>query len=85
MTRPNIASQPGAPPWFKVARQREVFDACLRAGDYQGAWMSLNSPGWRFSEAGVALAELAQRTGDPILRLLSEAWNSERHSDFGGY
>ena len=80
-----IAAQPNAPPWFKSRRQREVFDLCMRLGDYQGAWMSLNSPGWRFSDAGVALAELTQRTGDPILRLLSEAWSSERHADFGGY
>ncbi|TSC31933.1 hypothetical protein [Corallococcus sp. Z5C101001] len=80
-----IAAQPDAPEWFRSNRQREVFDGCLRAGNYSGAWMSLNSSGWSLADAGRALAELARRTGDPILFSITDAWIANNPPKIGGY
>lgn len=80
-----IAAQPDAPEWFRSNRQREVFDGCLRAGNYPGAWMSLNSSGWAFADAGKALGELARRTGEPILFLITDAWIANNPPRLGGY
>ena len=66
-------------PWIRAVDQRPIFDGCLNARDFAGAWMSLNSPGWRFEDAKDALQDLASAAGDPNLQLLARAWCSEPH------
>jgi hypothetical protein len=71
-----IAALPFAPPWFMTKAQAPVFDALLQQGDYQGAWMSLNSAGWRFIEMKDALRRLAGAANVPGFSLLAAAWTS---------
>ena len=63
-----------APPWFLTDKQPPVFERLLQAGDYSGAWMSLNSTGWRFAEAAEALQRLASAVAVPGFDLLVNAW-----------
>lgn len=80
-----IAARPEAPPWFTTRDQPATCRALLDAGDLAGAWMSLNSPGWRFADAKLALRALADRADDPALSVIAEAWIAERHEHAGGY
>lgn len=80
-----IAARPDAPPWFTTRDQPATCRALLDAGDLAGAWMSLNSPGWRFADAKLALRALADRADDAALSVIAEAWIAERHEHAGGY
>lgn len=78
-----IAALPFAPPWFTTDEQAPVFRQLLGEGDYLGAWMSLNSNGWRFLEAMDALDELARVSAVPGLDLLAAAWSAVPHEKNG--
>jgi len=78
-----IAALPFAPPWFTTNEQAPVFRQLLGEKDYLGAWMSLNSNGWRFLEAMDALDELARVSAVPGLDLLAEAWAAVPHEKNG--
>lgn len=77
------ATLPFAPPWFTTTEQGPVFYQLLREKDHLGAWMSLNSTGWRFLEAKDALRQLAQEANVPGLDLLAEAWTAVPHEKNG--
>ena len=74
-----IAKLPGAPPWFRKARQAEVFDSLMATGDHSGAWMSLNSPGWDIESMRRAVSRLADSANDPEFRRLADAWQAQKH------
>ena len=78
-----IAALPFAPPWFTAAEQAPVFRQLLRRRDYLGAWMSLNSSGWRWLEARDALRDLAEVSNVPGLDLLADAWAAVPHERNG--
>ena len=78
-----IAALSFAPPWFTTTEQAPLFQQLLREKDYLGAWMSLNSTGWRFLEAKEALRQLAQASKVPGLDLLAEAWAAIPHEKNG--
>ena len=80
-----IAARPDAPPWFTSRDQAATCRALLDAGDLAGAWMSLNSPGWRFADAKLALRALADQAHDAELSVIADAWIAERHEHAGGY
>lgn len=80
-----IAARPDAPPWFTSRDQATTCRALLEAGDLAGAWMSLNSPGWRFADAKLALRALADAAHDAELSVIAEAWTAEQHEHAGGY
>ncbi len=81
--RQRIAALPYAPPWFTTTEQAPVFEHLLGQKDYLGAWMSLNSNGWRFLEAKKALRQLAQESNVPGLDLLAKAWAAVPHEKNG--
>ena len=74
-----IRTLPFAPPWFTQTDQRAVFDRLLQEGDLSGAWLSLNSTGWRYLDAKDALGRLADRAEKPDFSLLASAWIAEPH------
>jgi len=78
-----IAALPFAPPWFTATKQAPVFRQLLRRQDYLGAWMSLNSSGWRWLEAKDALWDLAEASQVPGLDLLANAWAAVPHENNG--
>lgn len=80
-----IAALPFAPPWFTASDQAAVFDDLLQRGDYEGAWMSLNSAGWKVAEAKTALRRLADQSREPGLDLLAAAWSAQPHEEQGTY
>lgn len=77
--RREIVSLSFAPPWFLTDEQAPVFERLLGRSDHAGAWMSLNSTGWRFEEAKEALRELGRQVDVPDFGLLVDAWISEAH------
>jgi hypothetical protein len=82
---PVITKATVAPPWLAATEQARVFQGLLRAGDLAGAWLSLNSSGWMFSEAKKAIRQLADRAGDTAFSVLAEAWVAQPHESRGGY
>lgn len=73
------------PPWFTTTRQPPVFEGLLSRGDHAGAWRCLNSSGWLFSDAKIALRELAAAARNDKLNALALAWCARPHETFGGY
>lgn len=65
-----------SPLWLKNWNQVEIFEELLSEGDLNGAWMSLNSSNWKFSEAKEALKKLSDEANDEVIYLLSNAWDS---------
>lgn len=78
-----ILDLPFAPPWFTTTDQPLLFTQLLQQGNLQGAWMSLNSTGWRFLEAKKALKRLGEQSNTPGFDLLVEAWTEETHENSG--
>ena len=74
-----IADIADTPPWFSTADQPATFDALLAAGDFAGAWMSLNSSGWQFLQAKQAMRTLSAAAGDADLEILAAAWCGQPH------
>jgi hypothetical protein len=73
------------PKWLASPSQPSVFDALLMSGNVRAAWLSLNSPGWLFTEARDAFLKLAKAAPNPLLLALWNAWSTEPHDQFGGY
>ncbi len=78
-----ILDLPFAPLWFTTTDQPLLFTQLLQQGDFHGAWLSLNSTGWRFIEAKEALKRLGEHTSMPGFDLLVEAWTAEPHENSG--
>lgn len=78
-----ITSRPECPLWLKEGIQKPRFDQLLSNGDLRGAWLCLNSSGWKFSEARTAIEQLAKRTDDNRFHAVAEAWCSVNHESYG--
>ena len=70
----------------EIARTFEQFacDIVLRSIDHSGAWLSLNSPGWRCVDAKRALQQLAVAAASADFHLLADAWSSVPHERLSG-
>lgn len=65
------------PAWFKsVEKQEALFNRLLAQGDLGGAWMSLNSSGWKYRAAQSAILRLAKAAGDQAFTILAQAWSA---------
>lgn len=73
------------PEWFLATAQYDVFARLLRARDLDGAWMCLNSPGWRFEDARHAIRQLAMVHGDPAFSELAAVWSELAFSASDSY
>ncbi|WP_444915698.1 hypothetical protein [Microbulbifer sp. TRSA007] len=72
-----------APDWFKTVDQEPLFYQLLSKGDMAGAWMCLNSNGWRLKDATKAIKALAEKSSDDNFREFAELWSScERDSSY---
>jgi hypothetical protein len=80
-----LASVGDIPPWLQTIDQSPVFDQLLEAGDYLGAWMSLNSVGWTYGQAKTSIRKLAAAAGDEEFQRLAEVWSSCDHVDSEEY
>ena len=74
-----VANLPEAPPWLTTNNQAQVFRRLMDEGEISGAWLSLNSPGWSFSDARNSIQMLSKRVADPTFAILADAWCSLRH------
>ena len=81
--RAALRSDPKAPPWLRTTEQPEAFDRLMAAGDLQGAWLSLNSPGWPLAAALDAIERLRRSTSDEEFQILSEVWSVLAKADSG--
>jgi len=72
--REQAISDSNAPSWLRTTNQRNVFDELLAADELAGAWMSLCSRHWRYSEARAAMQSLAEKVNDDTFTLLAETW-----------
>jgi hypothetical protein len=74
------------PPWLRAGRDNKaVFAALLRDGDLAGAWLTLNSTGWRMSDARQAVGDLRLAAHDVAFDLLAETWLAVADESAGGY
>jgi hypothetical protein len=89
-SRDQLRSHPLAPPWIRVrdfeendkdSLQRPVFESSLAARDLEAAWMCLNSVGWRYGDAKIAMRELASVAENPLFDRFCDAWCSLDHDD----
>jgi len=80
-----LARMTESPPWFRHRDLPSLFRDLVQEGDFLGAWMTLNSSGWKIDEARQALSSLAEVKNDSDLSLLAEAWCSESHDVVPGY
>jgi hypothetical protein len=71
---PAVLKSGFAPPWFLTEDQQTLFYKLLRAGDHQGAWMSLNSSQWTMEDARRAILELAKEVERPLFKEFARAW-----------
>jgi hypothetical protein len=80
-----VAKATGMTPWLANEKQIDVFEELLRSGDLGGAWLSLNTSGWLFSEAKKAIRQLADKASDDVFGIVAEAWVAQPHESRGGY
>lgn len=75
------------PVWLATesADKLAVFRDLLEAGNPGGAWLLLNSRGWRIGEARRAMAELADAAQDQNFHRLATAWLTASTGRDGGY
>jgi hypothetical protein len=74
------------PAWLAgQGRLERIFDEMLAVGDFGKAWLTLNSTGWKFSEAVTAIRRLASAAGDESFSLLASAWVENAENDPGRY
>ncbi|MBY0461393.1 MAG: hypothetical protein K2V38_29095 [Gemmataceae bacterium] len=73
------------PLWLSKGKKVKLFDTFLGAGDFARAWLTLNSNGWKISEAKDALARLAEAAGDEHFSLLAQAWAAVATDSVKGY
>lgn len=74
------------PLWLKTegANKLPVFRGLLEAGNLGGAWLLLNSRGWKISEARRAMTELADVAQDRDFQRLAAAWlTASEGCDYG--
>ena len=75
--RQRVAARSDAPPWLRGGDPAPVFDALFAEGNFGGAWMALQAPGWPVDRAAEALGRLASASSDPALKALAAAWIAE--------
>ncbi|MEM7560758.1 MAG: hypothetical protein AAF394_16675 [Planctomycetota bacterium] len=80
-----ISADLASPIWLRGTEQRPVFNSLMSQGDYSGAWMCLNSIGWEFADAQMAISELETHCSDPNFRLLIEAWKFVECENLASY
>jgi hypothetical protein len=74
------------PLWLRGQRPlRLIFDEILESGDLGQAWLTLNSKGWTFADATVAIRRLAEVAEDESFNLLASTWIKTVGNDPGGY
>jgi hypothetical protein len=73
------------PRWLRGQEQLPLFNELLSLGDLENAWLTLNSTGWTFADAVVAIQQLAQTARDESFNLLASAWIENARNDPGGY
>lgn len=84
-TKNKIIEMDGCPEWFLVKDQANTFYKLLDSNDFSGAWMSLNSNGWEFSDAKNAIMKLANKSYDTKFLEFAQYWCSLSHEEYGGY
>jgi len=68
-------------PWLQAGEKVKLFEGMLRNNDFKGAWLALNSRGWRIRDARQALARLAAVCNDSEFGMLADAWISVAEGD----
>jgi hypothetical protein len=80
-----VAIVEDAPAWLRVRGQKALFNEYIQRNKLGEAWLSANSPNWRFIDMKSALKELANSAQSETFSLLASAWTSLPHETFGGY
>jgi hypothetical protein len=62
--------------WLATGAQREVFNDRLKKDDLGGAWLTLNSSGWKMRDATKAIQRLERKASEPGFSRWSRAWQS---------
>lgn len=73
------------PEWLQRTDQAPLFYDYLQRDDLSSAWMTLNSNGWEFKEAKVALKQLALKCKSSDFSKMAENWCSLPHEKYESY
>jgi hypothetical protein len=74
------------PDWMtRGIHKPTLFQRYIEEGEFEHGWFTLNSSGWKFTEAASALERLAAETADPYLIGLSDSWGPLARMDSGSY
>ena len=73
------------PEWFLSNDMEGTFLEFLKKKDYKSAWMTLNSSGWEFTQAKIAILKLSEVAGCPRFKDFAESWASLPHEAYGSY
>ncbi len=74
-----------APEWFKPNDIERVFYKFLQRKDYKSAWMTLNSSGWEFLQAKMAILKLSKAVECSRFEPFAKSWTALPHEEFGSY
>lgn len=82
-----VKAVPVTPPWLDPASAKQsLFNQYLDAGQFADAWLTLNSPGWRFAEAARALGQLRDTAAAPSeFAAVADTWITLAAHDDSGY
>jgi hypothetical protein len=82
---PQLATNNTGPPWLRVGDQQSLFNEYLTSGALGKAWLSLNSPSWRFSDIKSALKQMNDAARTTTFSALVAAWTSLPQEEYGGF
>jgi hypothetical protein len=77
--RSYVASLQASPPWLSAVDQRPVFESLLNDGNVSTSWLCLNSIGWSFKDARIAITELANKVNDDRFSQFAALWSNQEH------
>ena len=81
-----VDSMENVPPWLDAEQDKPtLFSELVRAGDLAGAWLTLNSTGWKIREARDAIQLLDRHAESPEFSNLANAWLDVADPAVGGY
>ena len=79
--RKRVWDTPESPIWLNSNDQKKNFDMLFEEKDYSACWQCLNSIGWTYADAKIAMGRLAKQNNTNDLYMLLEAWSSQGFPD----
>ncbi|WP_034341732.1 hypothetical protein [Deinococcus misasensis] len=73
------------PAWLTNENKLELYNHYIKQGNIKYAWLTLNSEGWLFSDARIAVAQMLNIIQDDVFNLQLSSWLEDNKEMIGGY